>query len=167
MLPPNTACLRLSLSPARESPLMPRLKPALLPLALLCFATAAMAQNPTGPDVSELIGRIAQADTNGDGQITRAELIAYRAGQFSRLDRNGDGFIDTNDVPGMVASRFEPRIRQMNAQFDANHDGRVSRDEFVNGPTLGFDMADANHDGVVTQAELRAAMGNASATRGQ
>jgi Ca2+-binding EF-hand superfamily protein len=58
-------------------------------------------------------------------------------------------------------------MKELLAQFDANQDGRVSRDEFVNGPTRGFDLADANHDGVVTQEELRGALAKAKAMRGQ
>jgi hypothetical protein len=32
----------------------------------------------------------------------------------------------------------------------------VSRAEFVEGPTPGFDLADANHDGLVSKAEASA-----------
>lgn len=145
---------------------MPRLRHILLPISLLSgFASSAHAQAAAAPDAAQLIERIMQADTNGDGQVTRAELIAYRAQQFARFDRNGDGYIDRNDVPAIMASRFEPRLNQMLAQFDANHDGRASREEFVNGPTPGFDMADANHDGLVVPTEIRVALAKVKAQR--
>jgi Ca2+-binding EF-hand superfamily protein len=51
----------------------------------------------------------------------------------------------------------------MTVQFDANRDGKVSRDEFVGGPTLVFDRADANHDGVLTTGEIDAAVAAAKA----
>ena len=40
--------------------------------------------------------------------------------------------------------------------FDTDGDHRVSRAEFVEGPTPGFDLADANHDGLVSKAEASA-----------
>jgi len=148
------------------TPLFPAL---FLATTLAGLAPSAQAQRPNGPDAAAMIERIMQADANGDGQITRAELIAYRTQQFARLDRNGDGFIDQNDMPRLMAGHFEQRMKLLVTQFDANHDGRISRDEFINGPTIGFDMADANHDGVATQAELRTALARAKAMarRGQ
>jgi Ca2+-binding EF-hand superfamily protein len=138
--------------------------PALaLAAALLAGAPAALAQ--AAPDMSNALERIMQADANNDGQVTKAEFLAYRAQQFSRLDRNGDGFITMDDVPRLMASRFQPRLQMLQQQFDANHDGKVSRDEFVNGPTRGFDMADANHDGVVTRDEVRTALARVKAPR--
>ena len=133
--------------------------------ALMSLAPVANAQSANEPDKATMIERIMQADANGDGQVSRAEMIAWRAQQFSRLDRNSDGFIDMKDVPGLMASRFEPQIKQLNSQFDANHDGRVSREEFVNGPTPVFDLVDANHDGVVTKDEVRIASAKVKSLR--
>ncbi|HEV8120867.1 MAG TPA: EF-hand domain-containing protein [Candidatus Polarisedimenticolia bacterium] len=39
--------------------------------------------------------------------------------------------------------------------FDANGDGKVSKDEFL-AKRPGFDKVDANHDGTVTQDEVKA-----------
>lgn len=140
------------------------LRPFLLAPALLASATPALAQ--AAPDMSNALERIMQADANNDGQVTKAEFLAHRAQQFSRLDRNGDGFITMDDVPRLLASRFQPRLQMLQQQFDANHDGKVSHDEFVNGPTRGFDMADANHDGIVTRDEVRTALARVKAARG-
>ncbi len=139
---------------------------ALLGTLLLASAPAALAQAGDASNSSELIGRVMHADTNGDGQVTRAELLAYRAKQFSRFDRNSNGFIELSDVPSLFSGRFEPLLKQMQAQFDTNHDGRISHDEFVNGPTRGFDLADLNHDGVVTEMEVKTAQAKAKAAHG-
>ncbi len=130
-------------------------------------AADALAEDSPPQTIADVIERIKQADANCDGNVTRGEFTAYRVQQFSRIDRNSDGFIDMQDVPRMMASRVEPRLKQVITQFDADHDGRVSRDEFVNGPARGFDFADANHDGVVTQEEMRAALAKATAKHGQ
>jgi len=48
-------------------------------------------------------GKLREADTNGDRQITRAEFDAAipnaEAGLFDRLDRNGDGVLNRDDRP--------------------------------------------------------------------
>lgn len=122
--------------------------------AIVLIPGAVGAGTPSG----NLVDQLRQADTNHDGAVTRAEFAAWRAGQWQRMDRNGDGYFSREDLPAPLRDRWDSsRLAKLRDDFDRNHDGRISRDEFVNGPTPGFDMADANHDGVVTEAELQAA----------
>jgi Ca2+-binding EF-hand superfamily protein len=48
---------------------------------------------------------------------------------------------------------------QMLQRFDANHDGKVTADEFRTPEIAKFNRVDANHDGVVTPEEMKAAAG--------
>ena len=41
-------------------------------------------------------------------------------------------------------------------QFDANNDGKVTRDEFIKPSEAQFERMDSNHDGAVDAAELDA-----------
>lgn len=122
------------------------------PALLILLSSPALAQM-RGEGVFE------RADSDNDGSVTREEFIAARVDRFARLDRNSDGHIDSNDIPKRLSAR---RQRQgggdfMVGQFDADGDGKVSKEEFVNGPTLLFDRADTNKDNVLDPKELSAA----------
>jgi Ca2+-binding EF-hand superfamily protein len=85
-------------------------------------------------------------------------LIAAGFSQFGRFDRNSDGYIDDADVPErMRARRDASGGGMMRKEFDKDGDGKVSKEEFVNGPTTLFDLADTNHDGRLIEQELEAA----------
>lgn len=118
------------------------------------MAVRAVAQ-PRKPDLSKLLDR---ADANGDGIITNAEFTAARATMFDRLDRNHDGYLTKDDTPRFVLRQRSNgnRAQEILLMLDKDGDGRVSRDEFVNSPSLIFQRADANHDGQVDAAELAA-----------
>lgn len=120
--------------------------------AVLLFSScAALAQARDG-------AMLQNADADHDGKVTRQEFTTARAAQFGKLDRNGDGFLDDSDGGGR-ANR--PQARQLagtlRARLDTDGDGKVSREEFVNGPTSMFDQLDTNHDDVLDAKELEAA----------
>lgn len=132
-----------------------------------CAVTAVRALAGTRkPDPAEMFQR---ADENGDGIITRAEFADARNRMFARLDRNGDGYLTKDDAPGRFAGRGGDgsRLTEAMIMFDKDGDNRISRDEFVNGPSMLFDRADTNHDGVVDARELEAFRAAIAARRTQ
>lgn len=125
---------------------------------VLVLASALPASLGASAPSSQLLDQLREADANHDGVVTRAEFGAWRAGQWQRMDRNGDGYFTSDDLPTFVRDRWNSdRLVQLREDFDRNHDGRISRAEFVNGPMPGFDFADTDHDGKVTPAEVEAA----------
>lgn len=133
----------------------------------LAIMGAAPAVAQTAADRAAIIERLSQADADGDGAITRAELIASRAANFARLERNGDGVLSDADIPVFLqATSAGAQFNLLKTQFDANRDGKITRDELVKGPTVFFDLADANHNNVVTDAELKAAAAAVRAGKG-
>jgi Ca2+-binding EF-hand superfamily protein len=98
-----------------------------------------------------------QADANHDGKITKQEYIDARATQFARMDRNGDGFIDAADSREDASERGQRTAAALRGRIDSNGDGKISKEEFVNAPTMLFDKFDANKDGVLDATELEAA----------
>jgi Ca2+-binding EF-hand superfamily protein len=122
---------------------------------LFSVTTLASAQNV---DVSRIVERMRAADSDKDGAVTRQEFLSHRSAQFARFDRNDDGYLSSNDVPRFARRRANGKGQTLAAEFDSNGDGRVTRAEFVDGPTLGFDRMDANGDDVVARAEFEAAL---------
>lgn len=104
-------------------------------------------------------GMFERADANNDGSVTKEEFITALGQKFARLDRNSDGYIDSSDVPKRLAERRKQNGggEMVGGQFDADGDGKVSKDEFVNGPTLIFDRADTDKNNVLDAKELAAA----------
>jgi Ca2+-binding EF-hand superfamily protein len=88
---------------------------------------------------------LSQADQNGDGIITAAELTAARVEMFTRLDRNQDGQLAGDE------------LRQRLAQLDANNDGTVTATEFTANQPRWFGRFDANSNGQLEASEVTAA----------
>jgi Ca2+-binding EF-hand superfamily protein len=124
------------------------------------------AGNGPGARGAALQERLQAADTNADGRISREEAQAAMPRlyeNFDAIDANHDGFVTVEE---MQAARQAHRGAGHGRgegwkQWDANGDGRLSRDEVANAPRLSqqFDAIDANHDGFLTVEELQAARG--------
>ena len=131
---------------------------------LRMLTAAALISLLTVPSFAQIMrqggeGMFERADADNDGSVTKEELIAARGQQFARFDRNSDGYIDSNDVPKRLAERRKQNGggELQGGQFDTDGDGKVSKDEFINGPTLIFDRADADKNNVLDAKELAAA----------
>ena len=100
-----------------------------------------------------------KADANKDGVVTREEYHEARMAMFAKLDRNDDGFIDQEDAPKFRRRGNGDGGERMDAlkqELDRDSDGRISREEFANGPLLVFEKADSNKDGKLDSAEIDA-----------
>ena len=60
-------------------------------------------------------------DTNGDGMLTREEMLAKNAARFTSLDKDGSGSITVDE--------FSANLAQMFDRLDANGDGMLAPDE--------------------------------------
>jgi len=140
-------------------------KTILLGLSLFALGTA-------GEAMAEMR---APTDPMGGKTITRAEALAKAEAMFTRLDVNHDGKLDEADKTAHLNQRFDA--------MDADHNGSLSRDEFIaahakipmddgpphGGPRMGnpgkamhemgmmYHMADTNGDGAVSKDEFIAA----------
>lgn len=140
---------------------------ALVSISALAAADSGAAKEHRGEGPA---ARFAQADTNGDGQLSRAEVQAAlprQADDFDKADANHDGQLSREELHGFMREHF-PRhhgrrhhFEQCFAQADKNGDGQLSLEETRAGmPSLADDFArlDLNHDDQLSRDELHQAM---------
>jgi hypothetical protein len=98
-------------------------------------------------------------DTDHNGQISREEFAAAR--QHGGRGRDGTASADDRSGgrmwPHHGGMGRGPMMMHMAHMADANHDGAISKDEFIDAALKRFDAQDTNHDGIVTAAERQAA----------
>jgi Ca2+-binding EF-hand superfamily protein len=103
-------------------------------LLLLCTGVAAAQQQ------SMYEGQQDQLDTNDSGAVNRQEYQAFMTKAFEKLDADNNGSLDKTETADVLnADQF--------ASTDADGDGRVSRDEFMNRVMKDFSAADKSGDG--------------------
>ena len=131
-------------------------------LAFVTVAGPSLAQ----PSFDQFAARMMEADANGDNHISRAEMAAWRKSQWAKMDRNRDGYFSRQDLPRFVQSKWENgRPAELRRIYDVDHDGRISRSEFLNSPMVLFDRADSNSDNLVSRAEIEVAAATVKSLR--
>ena len=116
-----------------------------------------------------MIERIRGWDANDDGLVARSEVPEQMLDRFDRMDENGDGVLEADEIESLPARmgpgagrggrgmRGDPIARLRS--FDANGDGRITREEIPDQAGGMFDRVDANGDDVITADELDAMAG--------
>ena len=107
--------------------------------------------------------RLAELDTDGDGNISRAEADAPKFEMFAAADTNADGALSFDEMNAFrEAERERRRAERQQRQFenlDADGNGTVSADEFAARGEHMFDRLDANDDGLISAEEAEARQG--------
>jgi Ca2+-binding EF-hand superfamily protein len=123
-------------------------------------------------------GPMHRLDTNRDGKLTRDEMLAGVRKRFAEADLDGDGKITDADLPPLMRGRnaiaearegagsgMGPgRGRRMGggggmgplggfAGADTNKDNVITLEEAIAHATRRFDLFDRNKDGVIDQAD--------------
>lgn len=115
-------------------------------------------------------------DANHDGKLDAADRAAHMGQMFDMADTDHNGSLSRAEFDAMHQRGPEGGMggpegmgkgmrhggdhgmgMKMIGMADANHDGAVTRDEFLAGAGQHFDMMDANHDGSLTKEERAAA----------
>jgi hypothetical protein len=97
-------------------------------------------------------------DTDKDGMVSKDEWIAFQDKVFKAMDKDNKGYLEEKDFvsvdPKSIAfatAAFSRGLRtdEMFKKIDADGDGKVTRDEFVNYNMKIFDMMDVKKTGMV------------------
>jgi Ca2+-binding EF-hand superfamily protein len=128
---------------------------AALAALILCVTPLSAPSAQTMPAV-HLLGRL---DSNGDGTLSRDEVVAARERLFARFDVNGDGTVDDHEIEVQRdaimdrALAAQARLGREARRMDGDRDGKVSRDDFRTRMAL-FDLADRDSNGRISGAEF-------------
>lgn len=97
-----------------------------------------------------------QLDTDGNGEISQAEMENMRAARFSQADTDGDGKLTLEEMQAAGGKRSAERAAERFAKLDANGDNALSMDELPKPRRAGkmFEKLDADNSGGISAEEF-------------
>lgn len=97
---------------------------------------------------------VSKYDKDNDKSLDLNEVTAATSAHFDKLNKDGDSMLEANEVKGVMGlSAFKAA--------DADHDGTLSKDEYLALVAKLFKQADIDHDGSLTAAEFHSKSGRA------
>ena len=103
---------------------------------------------------SRHINLIRQLDTDNDGTVDLAEAKAAASATFDRLERDKDGTLDKHELSRRLSAK------ELDAA-DPDHDGTLTKEEYLAVVEQRFRAADPDHDGTLDAKELKSGPGRA------
>lgn len=99
-------------------------------LLLIAVSTAYAAEEPGSFQYGQPSGASRGFDVNGDGLVSSQEMLAVLTEPFKRFDRNGDSVVSEAEIRATVEQAIDRIVERVVRRFDADRDGRITRDEF-------------------------------------
>lgn len=106
--------------------------------------------------------------------VTVEEFETRTRERFARLDKNSDGVIDAAEVEAEIGRAGEGRgpmreamRKRVEGRFDANRDGKITRQEALDRVRREFSRMDLDGDGRITDADLPPAMRGRGVLKGE
>lgn len=109
------------------------------------------------PRVTAALRTFDGRDANHDGVLTPAENAAAAAQVFNAIDQDGDGEITAEEIDAArkaLGLATTPTSQEVIARADQDGDGEETLAEYIAQEGRDFRAADANHDGVLSREEF-------------
>ncbi|UHQ19342.1 hypothetical protein LVB87_14320 [Lysobacter sp. KIS68-7] len=121
-------------------------------LALLIASAPCLSQNaPIAKTANERFNKL---DVNHDGVLSRYETDAEIV--LGVLDTDGDGQITAAELKPLLGPNADDKLALDRIRVaDRTADDKLNVDEIERAANIRFDWLDANHDGNVDEAELQ------------
>jgi len=129
----------------------------ILGTASIITAGAVLAKGgPGGPGMRMSFEEI---DTDGNGEVTQAEMDALKAARFAKTDTNGDGELSLEELTAQGVKNVAEHAERMLAKRDANGDGVLSPDEMTKQRRSGkmMERFDTDGNGSISKQEFEEA----------
>jgi Ca2+-binding EF-hand superfamily protein len=97
---------------------------------------------------------IRMLDTDNDETVDLAEAKKAASALFDKLERDKDGALDKRELARRLSAKEF-------AAADPDHDGTLTKDEYLAVVEQRFSAADPDHDGTLDARELTTAAGRA------
>lgn len=94
-------------------------------------------------------------DTNGDGALTKDEVLGARAEQFKKFDSDGDGMLTLDEYQGLWMDAMRERMVDRFQQHDDDGDGKISAEDFSERYGRMMTWMDRNEDGKIDRDDMR------------
>jgi len=132
---------------------MNRAVPALAVSLILFSAVHGMHAQPPGMAQRRVV--VEALDLDHDGNLSAAEL-AQSAQSLATLDRNHDGVLSANELMARAPEQQsgDEQMAQKLLAFDKQGKGYLIAEDLPERMKAIFDRADANHDGKLTREEI-------------
>ncbi len=93
-------------------------------------------------------------DTDGDGQLTQAEIDAVRADRFAEFDTDSNGELTLGEYEGLWLDAMRERMVDRFQGLDNDGDATVTTQEFVDPFASMVSRMDRNEDGVLSADDM-------------
>ena len=115
------------------------------------LGTALGGQHATATEPSAAV--VAKYDKDSDKTLDWAEVQTAASARFDSLNKDADTTLDNQELKGIVG---EAAFKAA----DSDHDGTLSKAEYLALVNRLFKQADANHDGTLEAQELGSKTGH-------